>query len=144
MRRHDILLIATISNCRRAVALAAIVMATLPSGVVAQRRSARDTATTYGARLDAKGAPADLNPNRINNRINNRLETRIAFRIDRYRSGSVTDSTAALTVQPTDNARLGTATTVSSVSMSGSSSMAKANEASPQMRGQIEDAPQPH
>ena len=82
------------------------------TGAVAQTRTARDTATAYGARLDAKGEPAGLNQNRNNNRINSRLETRLRLRIERYQPDSMADPTAAFATQVTDNARIGTASTL--------------------------------
>ncbi len=86
----------------------------------AQTRSARDTATAYGARLDAKGAPATLNPNRINSRIASRIDTRLSLRIERYRPGSVEDPAAAFVTQPSDNSRVGTDATLSPLSSSAS------------------------
>ena len=86
----------------------------LATAAVAQTRTARDTATAYGARLDAKGEPAGLNQNRNNNRINSRLETRLRLRIERYQPDSMADPTAAFATQLTDNARIGTASTLPS------------------------------
>ncbi len=87
-------------------------MLCLAGHAMAQTRTTRDTTTAYGARLDAKGAPADLNPNRYNNRINNRLDTRLSLRLERYRPDSVGDPTAAFAKPVTDNSRLGTSTTL--------------------------------
>lgn len=94
--------------------LCVITIATLPLGSItdAQTRSVRDTATAYGARLNAKGEPANLNPNRINNR----LDRRLSLRVERYRPQNTNDPATAFDVQPTDNARVGTATTLSSSS----------------------------
>ncbi len=88
----------------------------------AQTRTVRETATAYGARLNAKGEPAGLNPSRINNRVNSRLETRLSLRVERYRPDSATDPAAAFAVRPTDNARVGTETTLSPLSSSSSKS----------------------
>lgn len=113
-------LTSSISGVRRIVFLSTVACAILPLGTPAdaQTRSTRDTATTYGARLDAKGEPANLNPNRINNRINNRLDARLDLRVERYRPQSSNDPAAAFAVRPTDNARIGTATTLSPLSLS--------------------------
>lgn len=100
----------------------------------AQTRSARDTATAYGARLNAKGEPANLNPNRINNRVNSRLDTRLSLRIERYHPDSTNDPAAAFAVRATDNARVGTDTTLSPLSTTSptSSAASQAYEASSQ------------
>lgn len=98
----------------------------------AQTRSARDTATAYGARLNAKGEPANLNPNRINNRVNSRLDTRLSLRVERYRPNSTNDPAAAFAVRATDNARVGTDTTLSPLSTSASTSTSEAYEGVPQ------------
>lgn len=58
---------------------------------IAQTRSIRDTATAYGARLNAKGQPANLNPARINSRIASRIDSRINLRIERYRPEATAD-----------------------------------------------------
>ena len=92
----------------------------------AQTRSVRDTSTAYGARLNARGEPAHLNPNRINNRVNSRLETRLSLRVERYRPSSVPDPAAAFAARPTDNARIGTDTTLSPLSSSAASSASQA------------------
>jgi hypothetical protein len=76
------------------------------AAAVAQTGSANTNATTYGARLDSKDAPAGRNPKRINNRINNRIETRLGLRIERYHPTSAADPAAAFRVQPTDNTRV--------------------------------------
>jgi hypothetical protein len=114
--------------------LSTIAVATLLLGTPAsaQTRSARDTATAYGARLNAKGEPANLNANRINNRVNSRLETRLSLRIERYRPDSTNNPAAAFTVRPTDNARVGTETTLSPLSTSSPLSASQAYDASPQ------------
>jgi hypothetical protein len=88
----------------------------LDTAVGAQTHTVRDTATAYGARLNAKGEPAGLNPNRINSRANNRVETRLSLRIERYRPDSITYPATTYSVQPTDNARIGTETTLSPLS----------------------------
>lgn len=92
----------------------------------AQTRSARDTTTAYGARLNAKGEPANLNPNRINARVNSRIGTRLSLRIERYRPDSTNDPAAAFAVRQTDNARVGTNTTLSPLSTSTTTSMSQA------------------
>ena len=84
----------------------------LATAAMAQTRTAHDTATAYGARLDAKGEPAGLNQNRNNNRINSRLDTRLRLRIERYQPDSTTDPTAAFAAKVSDNARVGTETTL--------------------------------
>lgn len=92
----------------------------LGAGAVAQTRTARDTATAYGARLNARGNLANLNPNRINNRVNSRLETRLSLRVERYHPDNAADPAAAFAVRTTDNARIGTETTLSPLSSSSS------------------------
>ncbi|MBP2513748.1 hypothetical protein [Sphingomonas sp. PvP018] len=94
-------------------------MLCLATAATAQTRNARDTATAYGARLNAKGEPAGLNQNRNNNRINSRLDTRLKLRIERYQPDSVIDPTGAFATQVNDNARIGTATTLQRPSQTG-------------------------
>lgn len=77
----------------------------LPSVSGAQTRSARDTATAYGARLNAKGQPANLNPARINNRIASRVENRLDLRIERYRVDATNDPGAAFKTTTDDKSR---------------------------------------
>lgn len=107
----------------------------------AQTRSARDTATAYGARLNAKGEPANLNPNRINNRVRSRLDTRLSLRVERYRLDSTNDPAAAFAVRATDNARVGTDTTLSPLSTSTSTSVSQAYEGTAQSAPQRTDDP---
>ena len=116
----------------RIAVLSAVVIATFSSntGAGAQTRSARETATAYGARLNARGEPVNLNPNRINNRVNSRLETRLSLRVERYRPNSTNDPAAAFAVRPTDNARIGTDTTLSPLATSSSTSASQAYGAS--------------
>ena len=90
----------------------------LATSASAQTRSARDTATAYGARLNAKGEPANLNPNRINNRVNSRLETRLSLRVERYRPDSTNDPAAAFAARPANIGRRGTETTLSPLAAS--------------------------
>lgn len=87
-----------------ATALAVLAL-TIPVAVVAQTRSARDTATTYGARLDAKGLPANLSENRVNNRVDNRISNRLSLRIERYRPNSADNPTAAFQMTQDDKSR---------------------------------------
>jgi hypothetical protein len=88
--------------------LAASCLAVLatPSISGAQTRSARDTATAYGARLNAKGQPANLNPARINNRIVSRIENRLDLRIERYRPDATNDPGAAFKATTDDKSHL--------------------------------------
>jgi hypothetical protein len=72
---------------------------------LAQTRSVRDTATAYGARLNAKGQPADANPARINNRIASRIDSRLALRIERYRPEAASDPAAAFRTTTDDKSR---------------------------------------
>lgn len=76
-----------------------------PAAVFAQTRSVRDTATAYGARLDAKGVPTNTNPARINNRIPSRLENRLSLRIERYRPEASANPTAAFQATTDDKSR---------------------------------------
>jgi len=75
--------------------LMATVTLTLGTAGQAQTRSVRQAATTYGARLTAKGQPANLNENRINNRVISRIDIRLSLRIERYRPESSSNPTAA-------------------------------------------------
>ncbi|WP_203310506.1 hypothetical protein [Sphingomonas beigongshangi] len=59
-------------------------------------RTARDTATAYGARLTTPGDPTKpLNQRRVNNRLDNRISNRLSLRIERYRVGAEADPLAA-------------------------------------------------
>lgn len=86
--------------------LAATIVLVGPAVVAAQARSARDVVTAYGARLNAKGQPADLNQNRVNNRVNSRIDTRLSLRLERYRPDA--DPVSAFATPVTDNTRVGT------------------------------------
>jgi hypothetical protein len=77
----------------------------LPASSFGQTRSARDTGTAYGARLNAKGQPADLNPARIQNRIQSRINNRLDLRIERYRPAISGDPTAAFQTMMNDKTR---------------------------------------
>ena len=55
---------------------------------MAQTRTARDTATAYGARLTGKGQPENLNESRVNDRVDSRIDNRLRLRIERYRPDS--------------------------------------------------------
>ena len=80
-----------------------------------------------------------MNPSRINNRVNSRLDTRLSLRIERYRPDNTNDPTAAFGVQGTDNARVGTDTTLSPLSTSTPSTMSQAFEASSQTSSALGD-----
>lgn len=71
----------------------------------AQTRSVRDSSTAYGARLTAKGQPANLNESRINSRVNSRIDNRISLRIERYRPDTINNPTASFQTTQTDNSR---------------------------------------
>ena len=71
----------------------------------AQSRSVRETATTYGARLNANAEPENLNHARVNNRVNSRLDTRLSLRIERFRAGDVENPTAAYRAPNDDRSR---------------------------------------
>lgn len=113
-----------------AIATGAGVLCLATAGV-AQTRTVHDTATAYGARLDAKGEPAGLNPSRNNNRINSRLDTRLRLRIERYQPDSITNPTAAFAAKVSDNARIGTETTLPRSSQIGNSYSSQASLQSP-------------
>jgi hypothetical protein len=85
------------------VALALSALVATPAA--SQTRSVRDTATAYGARLDAKGRPANTNTNRINSRIDSRINSRLALRIERYRPDSTDNPTAAFQATQDDKSR---------------------------------------
>ena len=85
------------------VALALSALVATPAA--SQTRSVRDTATTYGARLDAKGRPANTNTNRIDSRIDSRINNRLALRIERYRPDSTDNPTAAFQATQDDKSR---------------------------------------
>jgi hypothetical protein len=61
--------------------------------------------TAYGARLNAKGQPANLNTARINNRIASRIDTRLDLRIERYRPEAASDPTSAFKSTTNDKSR---------------------------------------
>ena len=96
----------------------AIAPFSLGSAANAQSRTMRDIATAYGARLNAKGEPANLNPSRINNRVNSRLDWRLSVRVERYRPNSFSDPAAAFAVQPMNNAQVRPETAPSPLSTS--------------------------
>ncbi len=81
----------------------ALLLGAVPAS--AQTRSVRDTATAYGARLNARGLPANTNPARVNNRIPSRLDSRLSLRIERYRPEASVNPTAAFQVQTDDKSR---------------------------------------
>lgn len=92
---------------RLAGGIAALVATAAVAGAAAaQTRSVRDTATAYGARLNARGAPANSNPNRISNRVDNRINGRVALRIERYRPDSTENPTAAFATPQDDRSRI--------------------------------------
>lgn len=75
--------------------LMATVTLTISTAGQAQTGSVREAATTYGARLTAKGQPANLNESRINSRVISRIDSRLSLRIERYRPESSSNPTAA-------------------------------------------------
>ena len=81
-------------------------MLVLPVPSMAQTRTVRDTTTAYGARLNAKGQPANLNPARINGRIPSRIDTRLALRVERYRPDATDNPTAAFQTTTDDKSRI--------------------------------------
>lgn len=89
----------------RALVLALSATMLLPAAAPAQTRSVRDTTTAYGARLNARGQPANLNPARINSRIPSRIDTRLSLRIERYRPDASTNPTAAFQTTTDDKTR---------------------------------------
>lgn len=137
MDRHFSVRTSPMPGASRIVVLAMMAAATLSpcSSAGAQTRSARDTTTAYGARLNARGEPANLNPNRINDRVNSRLDTRLSLRVERYRPESSNDPAAAFAVQPTDNVRVGTDTTLAPLATTSSPSASQPYRASPQAGG---------
>lgn len=91
------------------------------SAASAQTRGVRDTATAYGARLNARGAPVTSDSNRINSRVASRIDTRLSLRVERYRPDSSENPVAAFEGRSSDNARVGTSTTLSPLSRTSSS-----------------------
>lgn len=83
----------------------AVVACVVAGTTTAQTRSVRDTATAYGARLNARGLPATLNPSRVNSRIDRRIDSRLALRIERYRPDSTGNPTAAFAAPQDDKSR---------------------------------------
>lgn len=83
--------------------MTAVVFPATPS--FAQTRSPRQTATAYGARLNAKGQSANLNTARVNNRIASRIDTRLDLRIERYRPEAASDPTSAFKSTTNDKSR---------------------------------------
>jgi hypothetical protein len=71
----------------------------------AQTQSVHDTATAYGARLDAKGRPVDNNRNRNDDRIDSRINNRLTLRVERYRPDSTENPTGAFRAPPDDKSR---------------------------------------
>lgn len=82
-----------------------VLLGLVPASASAQTRSVRDTATAYGARLNAKGLPADKNPNRVNSRVDSRINNRLALRVERYRPDNTDNPTAAFQAAQTDKSR---------------------------------------
>lgn len=76
-----------------------------PGQASAQSRTIRGTATTYGARLNARGEVQNLNPARINNRVNNRVSNRIRLRIERFVPDESLNPTSAYRVPVDDGTR---------------------------------------
>ena len=85
--------------------IAAVLPSLLADPAPAQTRSVRDTATAYGARLNAKGLPANTNPNRVNSRVDSRINNRLAVRSERYRPDNTDNPTAAFTAAQDDKSR---------------------------------------
>lgn len=71
----------------------------------AQSRTTRETATAYGARLNAKGEIQNLNPARINSRVSSRVSSRIQLRLERFIPGSSSDPASAYRVTVDDGSR---------------------------------------
>ncbi|WP_374943842.1 hypothetical protein [Sphingomonas sp.] len=88
---------------RSTVAFSALIVLGTP--VAGQTRTAADTVTAYGTRLNAETQPSGINTRRVNNRIAGRIDGRLGLRIERYRLESATDPTAAYRVTRTDNSR---------------------------------------
>ena len=65
----------------------------------------RSTKEAYGARLNANGEPADLNPLRVNNRLTTRVNGRLHLRVQRYRVNNSADPTAAYRAPLDDGSR---------------------------------------
>lgn len=87
------------------ITMAALAL-TISTAAQAQTRSVREAATTYGARLTAKGQPANLNENRINNRVISRIDSRVSLRIERYRPDTTSNPTAAFQKPLDDQSRV--------------------------------------
>ena len=85
--------------------VAAVLTNLLASPAPGQTRSVRDTATAYGARLNAKGLPANTNQNRSSSRVDSRINNRLALRIERYRPDNTDNPTAALRAAQDDKSR---------------------------------------
>jgi hypothetical protein len=85
--------------------IAAVLTNFLASPAPGQTRSVRDTETAYGARLNAKGLPANTNQTRANSRIDSRINNRLALRIERYRPDNTDNPTAALQAAQDDKSR---------------------------------------
>lgn len=95
-------------STRPSCALAVLALCTtMPSTTSAsgQARSMRDTATAYGARLNVRGQPANLNPARISSRIPSRIDSRLALRLERYRPNASDNPTAAFRIPTNDKSR---------------------------------------
>ena len=87
------------------LAPAALLLIAAAGPALGQARTVRQTATTYGARLNATAEPANLNSARLNNRVESRLNSRLGLRVERFRVGNAADPTAAYRVPVTDGSR---------------------------------------
>ncbi|WP_419808522.1 hypothetical protein [Sphingomonas sp.] len=82
--------------------LALLMILALTGPAFAQTRTVRQTATTYGARLNADAEPAALNQNRLNSRLDTRVNNRLSLRIERFRVAT-TQGLAQAYAAPTDD-----------------------------------------
>lgn len=87
-------------------ALLSILLVACATESVAQIRTVRDATKAYGARLTAKGQPANQNQSRIASRVDSRLNTRLGLRIERYIPESVLAPASSYGKVPTDKSRL--------------------------------------
>ncbi|WP_174298513.1 hypothetical protein [Sphingomonas bacterium] len=90
---------------KRGIGIGIVMVAVLAGPASGQTRTVRDTATAYGARLNATGVPANTNALRLNDRTNSRIENRLSLRIERYQPDATANPTAAYKTAQSDNVR---------------------------------------
>lgn len=88
----------------KSVAIAFVLLA-VAGPADAQVPGVRDAATSYGARLNARGTPQNLNQARINNRVDSRIDNRLSLRVERFRPANDSNLATALRAAQSDGSR---------------------------------------